>query len=141
MPYGLLADLIVVIHVAYVSFVILGQLVIVIGALMRWGWVRNRWFRALHFLAIAIVAFEAMAGITCPLTDWEDDLRAAAGQDVTEGTFIGRFMHDVLFYDAPSSVFTACYITFAVLVLLTLVLVPPRWRSTPTAPSPQRVCA
>jgi heme A synthase len=128
MWYGLLADGIVVIHVAYVSFVIIGLLLIVLGGILGWKWVRNPWFRAIHFLAIAFVAFEAIIGMTCPLTDWEHDLRVLANQPADERTFIGRFMDDILFYQGPDWVFTASYIGFAALVLLTLLLVPPRWR-------------
>ncbi|GIW80856.1 MAG: hypothetical protein KatS3mg105_2663 [Gemmatales bacterium] len=128
MFYSMLADVIVVIHVAYVGFVIVGQLLIVGGALLRWQWVRNFWFRVCHLVAILIVAYEALAGIVCPLTVWEDELRRMAGQTVEEGSFIGRFMHSILFYDLEPWIFTVCYVAFALLVLGTFVLVPPRWR-------------
>ena len=128
-PYGLLADVMVGVHLAYVLFVIVGLLLIVAGALLRWGWVRNRTFRIAHFLAILIVALEAVAGVTCPLTTWEHELRLKAGQSSAEGSFMGRLMHDLLFYEAPDWVFTASYVTFCALVLGTLFLVPPRWRA------------
>ena len=60
-----------------------GLLLILLGACLRWQWVRNRWFRVAHLLAIVIVAFEAINNIECPLTTWEYDLRRLAGQDVT----------------------------------------------------------
>lgn len=128
MGYAFLADLVVAFHVAYVSFIVFGELIVVLGALLRWTWVRNLWFRVLHLLAIAIVAAEALASIACPLTVWEDRLRRAAGQDVSDGTFIGRCLHNILFYDLPPWAFTAAYIGFALVVLLTLVLAPPRRR-------------
>src|SRR3954463_16636210 len=105
MGYSLLADLVVAVHVAYVSFVLFGQLAICVGLLLRWGWVRNFWFRAGHFLAIAIVATEAILNIQCPLTTWEDRLRSLAGQEVAEGTFIGRCLHNLMFYNVEPSVF------------------------------------
>ena len=130
MGYALLADLVVAIHVAYVAFVILGELAIVAGALLRWGWVRNPWFRLTHLAAIALVALEAVFHIACPLTVWEDGLRRQAGQQVADGTFIGRCLHNLLFYnDVPNWVFTAAYIGFALVVAATLILVPPRRRS------------
>jgi Protein of Unknown function (DUF2784) len=128
MWYAILADIIVAIHVAYVGFILVGLLAILVGAALRWSWVRNRWFRLAHLLAIAIVAFEALWGITCPLTDWEDTLRSAAGQRVSEGTFIGRCLDSILFYDWPPWAFTSAYVSFALLVLLVLIFVPPRWR-------------
>jgi hypothetical protein len=136
MSYSLLADLVVALHVAYVGFVIAGELVILLGWLCRWGGVRNRWFRFSHLLAIAIVAFEAIFKIACPLTVWEDRLRAWDGKEVADGTFIGRLLHHLLFYQAPPWVFTLCYIGFALLVLATLFLVPPRWPPRRARPGP-----
>jgi len=138
MSYSLLADLLVALHVAYVGFVIVGELAVLLGWLCRWGWVRNPWFRLGHLLAIAIVALEAIFNIACPLTVWEDRLRSWDGKEVADGTFIGRALHDLLFYEAPPWVFTVAYIGFVLLVLLTLFLVPPRWplrRQRPEPPS------
>jgi hypothetical protein len=131
MGYIILADLLVAFHLAYVAFVIVGQLLIVAGLILKWGWVRNVWFRSLHLLAIVIVAAESIFQIMCPLTVWEDDLRALGGQQVHEGTFIGRLLDNVLFFaEIPYDhwAFKACYIGFAVLVLATFVLAPPRRR-------------
>jgi len=123
--YRLLADLVVFAHALYVGFVIVALLAILVGV-VRWGWVRNFWFRFIHFLMIATVVFEALFGIVCPLTTIEGDLREKAGETVEAGTFIGRFAHDVLFYDAPEWVFTICYCIFGGIVLVTLILAPPR---------------
>src|SRR5262249_11268514 len=68
MVYGLLADLIVAIHVGYVGVVVFGLLAILIGGPLGWRWVRNPWFRVIHLLMILIVATEAIWDITCPLT-------------------------------------------------------------------------
>jgi hypothetical protein len=128
MPYGLFADLVVACHLAYVSFVLFGQIAILLGLIFKWGWVRNLWFRSIHLAAIVIVALEAVFGITCPLTTWENDFRRLAGQSVEEGTFIGKLLHNAIFFTAPPWVFTICYIGFAALVILTFVLAPPRRR-------------
>ena len=128
MWYALLADVVVAVHVAYVGFVLLGQLAILLGLALHWDWVRNRWFRLTHLAAILVVAFEAIVGIDCPLTVWEYELRALAGQQAAEGTFIGRILHDLLFYQGEPWIFTTCYILFALLVLATFVFAPPRWR-------------
>jgi hypothetical protein len=126
MWYGLLADLIVAIHVAYMGYVLVGQALILVGAPLHWRWIRNPWFRWTHLGAILIVAFEAIWGIACPLTTWENELRAAAGGEVSPGTFVGRFLDAILFYDVEQWILNWCYIGFAVLVLGTLLLVPPR---------------
>ena len=58
-----LADLIVVLHATYVSFVVFGLVAILLGIVFRWSWVRNIWFRSIHLIAIAIVVGESLAGI------------------------------------------------------------------------------
>jgi hypothetical protein len=128
MAYGFLADLLVAIHTGYVGFVVIGMLLILAGALCHWGWVRNPWFRWAHLVAIAIVGVEAILGITCPLTDWESQLRKLAGHEISEGSFIGRCLDNLLFVSAPEWVLAACHITFALLVVVTFVLFPPRRR-------------
>jgi hypothetical protein len=126
MWYSLLADFVVVIHVLYVGYILAGQMAILVGGWRRWSWVRNRWFRWTHLTAISIVALEAVSGIVCPLTVWENDLRRLAGETPAEETFIGRAIHTILFFDLPEWVFTTVYVLFAVIVLATLRIVPIR---------------
>ncbi len=135
MGYALLADLLVAIHVAYVSYILIGQSAIIVGAWRQWEWIHNRWFRITHLTAITIVALEALFGIACPLTVWEDRLRRAAGEDVAAGTFIGRLLDGVLFYNLPPWVFTTVYVAFALIVVGSLIWVPVTWkRRTPPSP-------
>jgi hypothetical protein len=126
--YRLLADLTVVVHFAYVMFVILGLMAILLGWALKWNWVRNRWFRGIHLVMILTVVLEAWVGITCPLTTWEQQLRSKAGQETYEGAFIATWVHDALFFEGPPWVFTACYSLFGGVVLATLFLVKPHWR-------------
>lgn len=145
MWYGIAADLMVAVHVAYVAYVILGQLVIVIAAPMKWQWARNPWFRFTHLLAIGVVAYEAINHLRCPLTVWEEQLRALAGQGFNGSeTFMGRLLHDLLFVEnMPEIAFTIGYCGMALLVAQGLVMYPPRWfrfgRSKEVAPAPQLV--
>jgi hypothetical protein len=132
MPYGFLADLLVAFHVAYVAFVVLGQLAIMIGALLKWSWVRNLWFRLGHLLAIGVVALEAIWGIDCPLTVWESDLRRLAGQEFSGDSFVARLLHRLIFFHADPWVLNAAHVAVAVVVLATLFLIPPRWRKPRT---------
>ena len=128
MFYAWLADAIVALHVAYVGFVVVGLLLILLGACLRWQWIGNHAFRIAHLTAIVIVALEAVLGIPCPLTVWEADLRRLAGQQSAEGSFIGHWLHELLFFDFPPWVFTTAYVSFALLVVGTLWLAPPRKR-------------
>jgi len=117
-----LADFILVIHFAYVLFVVGGLLLIWVGYGLGWRWVRNWWFRVLHFAAIGVVALEALVGVICPLTLLEDWLRPGVA---TETSFIQRWVQAWLFYDWPLWIFTALYFGFAAVVALTFVLLPP----------------
>jgi hypothetical protein len=128
-----LADAVVVCHVAYVSFVVFGLVAIVLGLVFRRPWARNFWFRAVHLAMILVVAAEALAGIPCPLTVWERDLRTLAGQQVHAGDFIGYWAHRLIFFQAPPWVFTVGYCLFASAVVLTFVLGPPRRPGVPAS--------
>ncbi len=124
--YHILADFVVAFHVAYVGYVVLGQLAILLGVLLRWKWIRNPWFRWTHLIMMSIVGYEALRDITCPLTTLETTLRARAGEVATEGTFLGRLLHDLIFIDVSPQVITSLHIGFALLVMGTFVLAPPR---------------
>jgi hypothetical protein len=124
--YALLADMMVVVHCVYVGYVVLGQVAIWLGWAFKRTWTRNFWFRATHLAAIGFVAFEEGIGMACPLTVWEAQLRELAGEGPRSGTFMGRLFHDLLFVDLPHSAFTWIHVGFAVIVLATFVLYPPK---------------
>jgi hypothetical protein len=124
--YSLLADVVVGVHVLYVSFVVLGQILIWVGLPLRWRWVRNPWFRRFHLVMMTVVGVEAVFDITCPLTRWEADLRRLAGQAASAESFLGRMLHDLIFVNVSPNVLAGLHVTFAVVVLATFVLAPPR---------------
>lgn len=126
--YRLLADLVVVVHFAFVAFVVFGLLLTLIGGARRWEWVRSIRFRVLHLAAIGFVVAENLCGVTCPLTVWEQRLRELAGQASYRGDFIATWIHDAMFFDAEPQVFTLVYCTFGAVVALSWWLVPPRFR-------------
>jgi hypothetical protein len=121
------ADILVTIHLAFVAFVVVAQLLIVVGWLCGWAWVRNFWFRTIHLLSIGVVAAEGLAGIECPLTGWERQLRGGDVRNLTGASPVGRFANRILFYDADHVWFQRGHITFGALVLLTFIVAPPRW--------------
>ena len=124
----LLADLILVAHTLFVAFVVLGQVAILLGGCRRWRWVRNLRFRVLHLVAVGYVVAETWLGLLCPLTEWENRLRAAAGGDAYAGSFIGHWLHEILYYDFAPWVFIAAYTVFGILVLSSWWLVRPENR-------------
>lgn len=120
----MLADAIVIAHLMIVLFILAGVPLVYLGAALRWTWVRGWRWRVLHLGAIVFIAAESILGIACPLTVWEDTLR---GQR-SESGFIERWIDRLLFYDAPTWVFTLAYVAFAALVLVTWIAVPPARR-------------
>lgn len=118
------ADLLLVLHFAIVVFIVGGLVLTWVGAWLGWAWVRNPWFRYLHLGAIGFVALEAIIGMTCPLTVWEDALRGGGSGE----SFVGRWVRYFLYYRAPEWVFTALYVAWTAATLVTLWLVRPRAR-------------
>ncbi|HEX5093341.1 MAG TPA: DUF2784 domain-containing protein [Burkholderiales bacterium] len=116
------ADLLLALHFAIVVFIAGGLVLTWIGAALGWRWVRNPWFRWLHLAAIGVVALEAVIGMTCPLTEWEDALRGGGAAE----SFVGRWVQRLLYYRAPEWVFTLLYLGWTAATLATLRFVPPR---------------
>jgi len=77
--YSVLSDFILLIHFAFVAFIVAGFLAIWVGYFRHWAWVHNFRFRLTHLLAMGFVLLESLFGIVCPLTVWEDQLRQRAG--------------------------------------------------------------
>ena len=125
----LAADLTLIAHAAFVMFVVVGQGLILAGWMLGWRWPRNPPFRLMHAGAIALVVLESWFGITCPLTWIEFGLRDAAGSPLEARSFMGYWLQKLIFYDAPSWVFTLVYSAFAALVAASLVFYPPGRRS------------
>ena len=135
--YEILADMLTVIHLAYMAYVVFGQLAILIGWPLGWRWIRNPWFRVSHLAMISIVAAEAVVGFECPLTTWERNLRDNLGQinadhpevDLENASFVAQLLRKVMFPEADFVPYLKpCYYTFAGIVLATAFLAPPRFR-------------
>jgi hypothetical protein len=127
MLWRMMADIVVAVHAAYVAIVVLGFAAILIGSAAQWRWVRNFYFRAAHLAMILLVCAEALVGTACPLTRLENALRLRCGETGDARDFIGYWLDWLIFYNPPPWVFTAAYLTFGMLVLLSLWLVPVRW--------------
>jgi polyferredoxin len=128
--YQLLADIVLLLHFSIVIFVVGGLVLIIIGNLWAWHWVNHLWLRVLHLLAIGVVMAESWLGITCPLTTLEWWLREQAGVRPENISFIEYWVQRILFYNAPSWVFTGVYTLFGSLVAATWWLFPPKGYTT-----------
>jgi len=83
----LAADFVVLLHFAFILFVVIGGLVV-----LRWP--RFMW---LHIPAVAWGAFIELTGRVCPLTPLENRLRIAAGQAGYSGGFIEEYLIPVVY--------------------------------------------
>jgi uncharacterized protein DUF2784 len=81
------ADLVVVVHAAFVVFVVLG------GVLVA-RWPRAAW---LHLPAVAWGIVVESAGWICPLTPLENYLRERGGSSAYRGEFIEHYLLPVLY--------------------------------------------
>jgi hypothetical protein len=124
--YSLLADVVLMTHVAFVLFVVLGLILILCGGFCGWKWVRNPWFRAAHLAGIGLVVLQSWLGIICPLTTLEMYLREMAGDETYAGTFIAHWLHKILFLQAPMWAFVICYSVFGLAVLVSWIKFRPR---------------
>jgi hypothetical protein len=111
-----------------VLFVVAGLAAIVIGGLRGWRVARSLAFRIAHLAAIAFVVAQAWLGAVCPLTTLEMWLRAQASGPTYDGGFIEHWVQRVLFYQAPSWVFTVAYSLFGLAVLAAWWYFPPQRR-------------
>ena len=116
-----LADLVLAIHFALAAFVASGLLLIPIGAICDWKWVRNRIFRTVHAGLMVFVAFEALIGMTCPLTTIEAYLRGTEAQE----SFLAHHLSRLLYWDLPLSFFLLLYIACSVWVMCLWWYCPP----------------
>ncbi len=117
------ANLLALVHLAYVGFVVVGQALIVWGGLAEWDWIRNPWFRWLHLGAIGIVVAEVALGVYCPLTLLEAQWRGEA----TDGAgFIAEWVGRLLYFDIALWQAHVAYLVFALITLGSFVRWPPR---------------
>lgn len=85
--FRILADLVVIVHLAFVLFV-------VAGGVLVWRWPRLAW---VHLPAAAWGVVVECAGLVCPLTPLELWLRSRAGGGVYEGGFVEQYLLPVLY--------------------------------------------
>ncbi len=126
--YAVLADAMLTLHVGIVLFLLLGQLLILIGGPRGWCWVRGPLFRYGHLGVMGFVAVQTWLGQLCPLTIWEQALRARAGQSAYAESFIEHWLSRLLFVEAPWWMFVAAYSAFFALVVFSWWRWPPQRR-------------
>jgi hypothetical protein len=126
LPYLLLADAVLLVHFAFVLFVIAGLVLIIAGNWLGWPWVNRLWFRVTHLCAIGFVVAQSWLGMLCPLTTLESWLRVQAGSAGYSQSFIAHWLQSILFFEAPSWVFSCAYTLFGLLVATAWWYFPPK---------------
>lgn len=89
MAYRLLADAVLLLHLAFILFVML-------GAVLVWRWPRLIY---IHLAAVAWGMFVEIAGRICPLTPLEIRLRQLGGELGYRGSFIEHYLLPVIYPD------------------------------------------
>ncbi len=120
-----LADLTACVHLLFVTLVVWGEGLILLGAALGWEWVRDPVFRCLHLGLVAFVGVNDVLGNICFLTIWENRLRAKAGQQRSDRSFIGKVVHSLLMCDLDERTLRRIRLTFFAVVVVTFVAVWP----------------
>lgn len=97
MVYRVLADAVMLVHLAFIVFV-------AVGALLAWRWPR---LALAHLPALAWGVGTVTIGFPCPLTSLEKALDRRADGDVYDGGFIDRYVEDVVYPGEYSSTLRA----------------------------------
>jgi uncharacterized protein DUF2784 len=106
-----LADLVLVLHLAYLAF-------IPIGGFLAWRW---RWVMWPHLAAVAVALVSVTVGFDCPLTSWEQSLRRRGGERAYTNGFVDHYLTGRVYphgYDwLVQLIFVSCVvISYAVLL-------------------------
>jgi cytochrome c biogenesis protein CcdA len=125
MWFRLAADGVVVFHLLFIVFVVLGGVLV-----LRW-----RWVILLHLPAMAWGALVEFLHLYCPLTPLENALRARAGAQGYEGGFVEHYLIALIY---PAGLTPSVQLWLGAVVVLCNVLVYGgllgRWRRRLQAP-------
>jgi hypothetical protein len=105
MAFQLLADVVVIFHLAFVAFALLGGLLIIKWKMAAW----------IHFPAAIWAAFIEFTGMICPLTPLENFLRRKSGVSGYDTGFIEHYIIPILY---PESLNNDLQIVLGAVVIL-----------------------
>ena len=87
MPYSFLADVVLLVHLAFILFVVLGILFV-------WRFPRLIW---LHIPAVIWAGLIEITGYVCPLTPLENHLLDLSGQAGYHGSFVEHYLMPIIY--------------------------------------------
>jgi hypothetical protein len=106
MRYSVAADALVILHLAFIVFVMLGGLL-----LLKW-----RWPILLHLPAVAWGILVELRGWLCPLTPLEQHFRTLAGETGYSGGFVQHYLLPLIY---PAGLTRDVQTLLAVIVIAT----------------------
>ncbi len=104
MTDAIIADLIMILHFAFIVFVVVGGF-----AVVRWSWIVF-----LHLPAVVWGVLIELLNWTCPLTPLEASYRYAAGQAGYSGGFVEHYLMPLIY---PSGLTRSVQFAIAAVVL------------------------
>jgi len=105
MLYRLSADAVLIFHLAFVLFVVLGGFLVLRWPKLAWA----------HLPAVAWGALVEFSGWICPLTPLENALRHATGDAVYAGDFVEHYIVSLLY---PESLTRGAQVAFGIAVVV-----------------------
>jgi hypothetical protein len=87
MLYSIAADILLVLHLAFIVFVMLGGLL-----LLKW-----QWFIYLHLPTVVWGILVELQGWLCPLTPLEQQFRTLAGESGYSGGFVQHYLLPIIY--------------------------------------------
>ena len=110
MIYQILADLLVIVHLLFIIFVLLGGFLLIL----------HRAFIFVHLPAVIWAVLLSVKGWICPLTPLENMLREAAGSAGYEQGFIEYYLLPLIYPGNLSAAIQILLATFALLINLAI---------------------
>ena len=101
----IIADFLVIIHLAFIFFVVFGGILVI-----RWKWVS-----IIHLPAVAWGVIIELKGWICPLTPLEQHFRLLAGQSGYTGGFIEHYFIALIY---PSNMTRPIQVTLGLVVIV-----------------------
>lgn len=126
MLYKILADIIVVMHFAWILFMLIGFIFTIAG--FFWKRFFDRWlFRTVHLFGIIYVSTLALMGKYCPLTIWENTLRQEYDPNLTyPGSFMIHYAEKLVYPDINPLIIQIPTTFIAVFSILAFIIKPPQ---------------
>lgn len=110
MYFRLAADSVLLLHLTFILFVLLG------GVMTVW-W---RWIPFVHLPAATWGFFVELTGRVCPLTYWENHFRIKAGQSGYMESFVEHYLLDIIY---PSGLTREIQLLLAGVVVIVNIMI------------------